>query len=270
MIDFIRKQNIFVITFLLISNAFANNPLFSEHTSTPGEGLYYRENKKTNINSIDRFDNKGDEYSSEFGPLAKKNGRYYECKDGRSISDKDIPLGPSEFFESHNYPLTPDIDLKNAESVLLFTKKNDPNPSWSLIEIPLKRKIDIKDLEKVYLVDYDKTEPYMSSKYSETRTVVYIKKNKDQSVKIRYSSSSPKFIDQKGKEYSLKTILKGFRIYCPLNKNQLHYRGAAFYKFGYFVNKYGERMDRKMPNILITSSVFLNSGNYPDVKLPSF
>ena len=59
-------------------------------------------------------------------------------------------------------------------------------------------------------------------------------------------------------------------MYCPEDTDQILYRGAALYKFGYLLDKYGKRLDYDMPAILITSKLYLDSENHPDPEMPSF
>mgnify|MGYP001493966204 CR=1 FL=1 len=144
-IFFLFKKNLLWIIFYSISFTIFSDFLLAEHYDTPGEGLKYTEFfdtwGKNKFNK--RFDNKGDE-SIEFGDLAIRKDRFYECKDGRNIkSDRrgsSLPISPSQFFKSHNGE-----DINQVESVLLFTKDSAPalgsDLVRSIIQISLRKKI---------------------------------------------------------------------------------------------------------------------------------
>ena len=283
---FLFKKTLLLITFYSISFIIFSDRLDAEHYDTPGEGNYYSEFWDTwgEDNYNERFDNKGDE-SLEFGPLAIKKGPFYECKDGRSIKESGaLPISPSKFFQSHagSNDSKDDIDIREVESVLLFTKNRAPRTgsltAKSIIGIALKREIDLNEKESAYFLDQEKTPSdwlnyHNGGAYTENRTLVYSNKinSSNKLVKIRFKKyGSEYFTDSKGKEYRIESIQKSFRLYCPEGTDQILYRGAELFRFGYLVNKYGERLDYDLPAILITSKLYLDSENHPDQEKPSF
>tara|TARA_Y100001968_G_scaffold318906_1_gene349741 strand:- start:1086 stop:1952 length:867 start_codon:yes stop_codon:yes gene_type:complete len=280
------KKNILIITGYLILSTILNLRLHAEHYDTPGEGNKYSEFLTTwsKDNYNERFDNKGDE-SLEFGPLARRKGRFYECKDGRSIKDGNesaLPIGPLKFYQSHSprFSYKDDIDLESVESVLLFTKQSAPEIgsgiATSIIDIALRRKIDLNEKESAYIFNKDKTMRIYKDGWNglpPNRIFIYSNKinGSNKLVKIRFEEyGSPYFTDTQGIEYDIKSIQKSFRLYCPEDAGGLLYRGAALYRFGHLVNKYGERIDKDMPAILVTSTMYLRNENHSEVQLPSF
>lgn len=270
-IFYLFKKTLLLITFYSISFIIFSDRLDAEHSDSINE----------------RFDNKGDE-SREFGPLAIKRGYFFECKDGRNIKDgsnTSIPLGPSRFFQSHNGSnnVKDDIDIKEVESVLLVTKnsarfiKISPGVQ-SIIGNALKREIDLNEKESAYFLDQGKTSSdwlnyHNGSAYPANRTLVYSNKinGSNKLVKIRFRRyGSVYFTDSEEREYRIESVQKSFRLYCPEDTDQILYRGAELFRFGYLVNKYGERLDYDLPAILITSKLYLDSENHPDQEKPSF